>query len=127
MSLRDDAAADAPAAWFDTDGLAQMVIYTRPSRELGEPEVVTEIPAVIHYGENPQDAGHYQSAGRAQAAVLTARISAVSITDPRRDGDTLTIAGVIWRVRKIRSGDALGIAWELECTRAEQSVRRGRE
>jgi len=120
MTLRDDIATDAQAAWFDTDGLAQTVIYTQPARVLGEVEVVTEIPAVISYGENPGGDRRYA------VAAMTAIIPQASIAAPRKDGDFLTIDGVIWRVRKVKAGDGLGIAWELECTSGEQAVMRAR-
>jgi hypothetical protein len=120
MTLRIDTATDAQAAWFDPDGLAQTVIYTQPARELGTAAVETSISAVISYGENPG------GVGREVAAEMTAVIPQASIAAPRKDGDFITIFGVVWRVRKIMAGDALGIAWQLECTRGEQAVMRGR-
>jgi hypothetical protein len=120
MTLRNDIATDALAAWFDTDGLAQTVAYTQPARELGTVEVETLIPAVIVYGENPG------GAGREIAAEMSAIIQQASITTPRKDGDFITVSGVVWRVRKVRAGDALGISWHLDCTRGEQAVMRGR-
>lgn len=120
MTLRDDIATDAQAAWFDTDGLAQTVTYTQPARELGTVEVVTSIPAVISYGEN------LGGTGRNVAVELVALIPRASIAAPRDDGDFITVDGVVWRVRKNRAGDALGIGWELECTRGERAVMRGR-
>ncbi len=121
MTLRDDILTDAQAAWCDTDGLAQMVTYTQPSRELGEAEVVTEIPAIILPGGSPGWGGRYEG------TVMRATIPRTSISDPRKDGDTITIDGVVWRIRTVQGGDALGISWELECTRGEKAVMRGRQ
>jgi hypothetical protein len=121
MALRDDIATDAQAAWFDTDGLAQTVIYTQPARELGTAAVETEIQAVVVYGENPGEDRRYA------AGFITAIIPRASIALPRKDGDFLTIAGTIWRVRKIKAGDGLEISWELECTSGEQAVMKGRQ
>lgn len=120
MTLRADILTDAQAAWFDPDGLAQTVSYTQPARELGTAALVTEIPAVISYGENPG------GTGRDVAANMTALIPQASIAAPRKDGDLITVAGAIWRVRKVKAGDALGIAWQLDCTRDEQAVMRRR-
>jgi hypothetical protein len=120
MTLRTDTATDAQAAWFDTDGLARTVLYTQPARELGTAVVETSIPAVIVYGENPG------GAGREIAVEMTAVIQQATIAAPRKDGDLITVAGVVWRVRKVRAGDALGISWHLDCTRGEQAVMRGR-
>jgi hypothetical protein len=117
MALRDDIATDAQAAWFDTDGLAQTVIYTQPARESGEAKVVTDIPAIISYGENPKDEGRFH------LAEMTAFIPAAAIAQPRKDGDTITVAGVVWRVRRVRAGDALEISWMLECSRDEQATK----
>lgn len=120
MTLRNDIATDAQAAWFDTDGLAQTVTYTQPAREEDTAEVETLIAAVITYGENPG------GAGRDVAAEMTAIIPRASIAAPRKDGDLITVSGVVWRVRKVKAGDALGICWQLDCTRGEQAVMRGR-
>jgi hypothetical protein len=118
MTLRDDIATDAQAAWFDTDGLAQTVTYTQPARELGTAEVVTEIPAVILQGDNLGGQGRYI------LEEMVAKIPVASIANPRKDGDTITIDGVVWQVRKVKGQDALGIAWELGCTCNEQAVMR---
>jgi hypothetical protein len=120
MTLRNDITTDAQAAWFDTDGLAQTVTYTRPAREPGTSEVVTAIPAVIRYGDNLGGAGRYL------LEELVAIIPQASLAAPRTDGDYLTVDGVIWRVRKVKAGDGLGIAWELGCTSGEQAVMKGR-
>ena len=119
MTLREDIATDAQAAWFDTDGLAHTVTYTQPARELGEVEVVTAIPAIISYGDNASGQGRYI------LEEMVAKIPAAIIAKPRIDGDSITVDGVIWRVRKLKGKDALGIAWELGCTSAEQAVKRG--
>jgi hypothetical protein len=120
MTLREDIATDAQAAWFDTGGLAQTVTYTQPGRESGGAEVVTSLPAVISYGENPGGDRRFT------AAALIVLIPRASIAAPRKDGDYLTVDGVIWRVRNIKAGDALGITWELECTSGEQAVMKSR-
>lgn len=121
MTLRDEIAADAQAAWFDTDGLAQTVTYTQPVRELGTVKVETSIPAIISYGDN------LGGQGRFILEEMVAKIPAASIAQPQTDGDTITVDGVVWRVRKIKGKDVLGIAWELGCTRGEQAVMRGRQ
>jgi hypothetical protein len=120
MGLWDDIATDAQAAWFDTDGLAQTVLYTQPARELGTAAVVTSIPAVIVYGDNLGGQGRYI------LEEMVAKIPVASIAQPRKDGDTITVAGVVWHVRKIKGQDTLGIAWELGCTSGEQAVMRAR-
>lgn len=120
MTLRDDMATDAQAAWFDTDGLAQTVTYTQPARELGTVEVVTEIPAVILQGDNLGGQGRYI------LEEMVARIPVAAIAQPRKDGDTITIGGVVWAVRKIKGQDVLGISWELGCTCNEQAVMKSR-
>jgi hypothetical protein len=120
MSLRDDIATDAQAAWFDTDGLAQTVTYTQPARELGTSEVITQVPAVILYGDNLGGQGRYI------LEEMVAKIPVASIVQPRKDGDTITVDGVVWHVRKVKGQDTLGIAWELGCTTNEQAVMRGR-
>jgi hypothetical protein len=119
MSLWDEIATDAQAAWFDTNGLAQTVIYTQPARETGTVKVESSIPAVISYGENPG------GTGQNVAAEMVALIPRDSIATPRRDGDTITVNGEVWRVHKIKAGDALGISWQLECSRKGQRVVRG--
>ena len=120
MTLRDEIATDAQAAWFDTDGLAQTVLYTQPVRELGTVEVVTSIPAVIIYGDNLGGQGRYI------LEEMVAKIPVASIAQPRKDGDTITVDGIVWQVRKVKGKDTLGIAWELGCTSGEQAVMRGR-
>jgi hypothetical protein len=120
MALRDDIATDAQAAWFDTDGLAQTVTYTQPARELGTVATVTEIPAVILLGDN------LGGQGRFILEEMVAKIPVASIPNPRKDGDTITVNGAVWRVRKIKGQDTLGIAWELGCTTGEQSTMRDR-
>jgi hypothetical protein len=120
MALRDDIATDAQAAWFDTGGLAQTVTYTQPGRESGGAEVVTEIPAVIIQGDNL--GGH----GRYILEEMVALIPVASIARPRKDGDTITVDGVVWAVRKVKGQDALGIAWELGCTCNEQAAMKSR-
>lgn len=119
MTLRDEIATDAQAAWFDTDAIAQTVTYTQPAREVGTVKVETSIPAIISYGENPG------GTGKNVAAEMVAVIPRASIATPRRDGDLITIAGVVWRVHKINAGDALGISWQLECGRGAQRVVQG--
>jgi hypothetical protein len=120
MTLREDIATDAQAAWFDTDGLAQTVTYTQPAREEGTVEAVTQLPAVILYGDNLGGQGRYI------LEEMVAKIPVASIAQPRKDGDTITIDGVVWQVRKIKGKDTLGIAWELGCTTNEQAVMRER-
>lgn len=122
MTVRDDLAADLAGAIFDLEtGMVQMVIYTQPAREPGTVEVATEIPAQISYGENPG------GGGRQQAAMMTALIPRASIAEPRQDGDTITVDGVLWRVRQNLGGDMLGATWKLECTREERAVMRGHQ
>jgi hypothetical protein len=117
MALRDEIIADGEAAWFDTDGLAQIVTYFQPSRNLGEVEVTQEIPAVLTYGDN------LGGQGRFLLQEMTALIPRSTIAAPR-DGDTLTVAGEVWTVRKIVAGDALGVTWTLGCTRGERATMR---
>jgi hypothetical protein len=119
MTLRADIITDAQAAWFDTDGLAQTVVYTQPSRALGVEEVVKEIPAIIQPGENLKDAGRYQ------VEEMSVMIPVAEITAPLQ-GDIITAGDFIWTVRRIKAGDALGIAWDLECTKGARAVMRER-
>jgi hypothetical protein len=120
MSLRDDILTDAPDAWFDTGGLAQTVTYTQPARELGTAAVEQDIPAIILAGDAVGGSGRYI------LEEMLARVPVASVSNPRVDGDFLTVAGVVWRVRKVKGKDALGIAWELGCTMGEQAVMRSR-
>ena len=117
MTLRDDAITDAQAAWFDTDGLAQTVSYTQPSRELGVAEVVQAIPAVISFGDNLGGTGRYLM------EEMVALIPAASVAQPK-DGDLITLEGTVWTVRKVKLGDGLGVSWTLGCTRGARAVQR---
>src|SRR4030042_962384 len=111
MTLREDMAADAQAAWFDTDGLAQTVTYQIPATQFEE-ERDLEISSLINYGEN---LGNEPS--RYLREEMTAVVPAADIPLPK-DGDKIIIGEVVWRVRGIIRGN--GVAWEVNCTKGER-------
>jgi hypothetical protein len=113
MTLREDTIADGQAAWFDTDGLAQTVVYT--VKETGEQK---QIPVVVAFGDNLGGAGRYLM------EEMTAIVRVSDVTLPK-DGDAITFDGAEWTVRKIKEGDGLGIAWTIGCTKGCRATQRG--
>ena len=118
MTLRDEIAADAQAAWFDTDGLAQTVVYT-PDGARPTPGAPVSVPAVLVYG------GNLEAQGRFLAEEMTAKVRQADVAAPQA-GDTLAVGAAVWTVQRVTNGDGLGLAWELACTKGVRAGARGR-
>ncbi|MCL4502483.1 MAG: hypothetical protein M1438_11620 [Deltaproteobacteria bacterium] len=112
MTLREDILTEAPAAWFDTDGLAQPVTY----KTAAGVEIATA--AALQFGSDSAEQGRYL------VEEMTALVPAADIAVPQ-NGDSVTLVdGSVWTVRKTKAGDALGIAWQLGLTRGERPTQR---
>jgi len=113
MTLREDMIADGQAAWFETDGLAQTVVYRAGGAGAG-----AAIPALVLCQENPREDSRFYRA----AALITVQAADVPAPAP---GDTFTLGTDIWTLRSITAGN--GIHWQLNCTGGVRPVLRQRQ
>ncbi len=114
MTLRADMLTDAPAAWFDTDGLAQMVTYT--PKDTG---VAADIAAVCTYGEFQGGVKGSAGGGTYLVDQMSVLVQVADVAQPK-PGDQITVAGEVWMVLHPTSRNQ--VAWTLACTKEQRGV-----